>query len=695
MENRIAAMMNERCFRFRAILLAGIVLAAGPAVFVAGCGKDTPTEPSQEIPDAHIACNVHVIDEGSGISLHHIEGAAYIYTIVTHAPPISIGDIVVGTDLGGYIRRVTSVERTAGQLVLQTTAACLTDAVISGGIAFTIATGFGSPSSTGMNDLERCAAGATLAGGGIRISGLTLFDGEIDGIPASIAIDEGYVEFNPELFMRTIIRYRSISELSSVAQGLLTFDCDLSVDVPRAAEISGEMPLASAKQTFIYFIGTVPLVALVELELSIEYSFSGMYAGDCATRLKSTYDISLGAVYSGGGWSDIAVCEPGVERAVLACGNFAEAGMRIAIKPLLSVALYGEATALLRCGAYCDLTAHTEIPPFWEWSIYGGFLGAYGIQPEVLGSQPDGHTTVPLSIETLLGSGPYATDLYVFVLMWGSEGGGEYQFSYPRGIADDGSGNVYIVDSRNNRIQKFAPDSTFILKWGVEGTGEGQFILPAAVAVDGTGDAYITDSGNNRIQKFGPDTAFITAWGGAGNGTGEFDTPAGIAVDPDGNVYVVDSGNARVQKFTSAGLYVTEWGDYGSGTSQFDTPIGIASDGDGNIYVADCRNNRVQKFTSSGDFITAWGTAGTGDGEFDCPIAVDVDAAGDVYVLDYGNNRLQKFDANGVFLTLLGGPGTGEGQFDHPEGVAVDGAGNISIVDSRNARVQRFAPIPQ
>ncbi|MEI6293868.1 MAG: hypothetical protein WCP36_09295 [Methanomicrobiales archaeon] len=42
----------------------------------------------------------------------------------------------------------------------------------------------------------------------------------------------------------------------------------------------------------------------------------------------------------------------------------------------------------------------------------------------------------------------------------------------------------------------------FVTKWGIEGTGNGQFSLPYGVAIDPSGNVYITDSGNHRIQKF-------------------------------------------------------------------------------------------------------------------------------------------------------------------------------------------------
>ena len=52
------------------------------------------------------------------------------------------------------------------------------------------------------------------------------------------------------------------------------------------------------------------------------------------------------------------------------------------------------------------------------------------------------------------------------------------------GIAVDSSGNVYVADSDNNRIQKFDSNGNFITKWGSNGSGDGQFNGPIGIAVD-------------------------------------------------------------------------------------------------------------------------------------------------------------------------------------------------------------------
>ncbi len=286
-----------------------------------------------------------------------------------------------------------------------------------------------------------------------------------------------------------------------------------------------------------------------------------------------------------------------------------------------------------------------------------------------------------------------ASLLPAFQLKWGSEGEGEGQFSNPFGVAVDGSGNVYVADRDNNRIQKFDSSGGFITAWGTNGSSEGQFNGPQGVAVDGSGNVYVADTDNDRIQKFDSSGGFITAWGTNGSGEGQFLNPLDIAVDSNGNVYVTDVLNSRIQAFDSSGGFITQWGTNGSGEGEFNFPTSIAMDGSSNIYVVDSGNDRIQTFDSSGSFITAWGTNGSSEGQFNRPFGVAVDSNGNVYVTDVLNSRIQMFDSSGGFITQWGASGTGDGVFDFPASVTADENGDIYVVDSNNNRIQKFVSV--
>ncbi len=63
---------------------------------------------------------------------------------------------------------------------------------------------------------------------------------------------------------------------------------------------------------------------------------------------------------------------------------------------------------------------------------------------------------------------------------------------------------MYVTDSDNNRIQKFDSNGNFITKWGSEGLANGQFQEISSIAVDSSGNVYVADSNNHRVQVFSP-----------------------------------------------------------------------------------------------------------------------------------------------------------------------------------------------
>jgi tripartite motif-containing protein 71 len=142
-------------------------------------------------------------------------------------------------------------------------------------------------------------------------------------------------------------------------------------------------------------------------------------------------------------------------------------------------------------------------------------------------------------------------------------------------------------------------------------SAEPQLKAPSSIDVDSSGNVFVADTGNSRIQKFSNIGIIIAKWGAFGTQNGSFSGPQGLAMDSSGNVFVADTGNNRIQKFSNRGIFIREWGTVGIGDGQFKFPLDDAVDKSGNVYVADTSNNRIQKFNNRGTFIREWGTFGS------------------------------------------------------------------------------------
>ncbi len=134
-----------------------------------------------------------------------------------------------------------------------------------------------------------------------------------------------------------------------------------------------------------------------------------------------------------------------------------------------------------------------------------------------------------------------------------------FSFGYPQLAVDQSDGSVYVVDTLNDRVQKFSASGDFLnVLGGGSGSGDGQLNRPQGVAVDPvSGDVYVADTANNRVQRFTSGGTYVSQLGSPAGGSadGEFLGPRRVAVDSTGRLYVLDDGNARIQRFTAGGAF--------------------------------------------------------------------------------------------------------------------------------------------
>jgi len=216
------------------------------------------------------------------------------------------------------------------------------------------------------------------------------------------------------------------------------------------------------------------------------------------------------------------------------------------------------------------------------------------------------------------------------------------------------SGNIYVADTINNRVQKFDASGKFLAQTGGPG-GTVQFNQPWDLAVDPAGNVFVADTWNHRIVRLDKDLHQVATWGQgtpAGGPTSPLDLygPRSIALDGAGNVWITDTGNARVIEYDANGKPIQVVGSRGTGAGQFDEPVGIAIGSNGSLYVADTWNNRVQSFDGSGrfaaQFAVPWATTAPGHGAENKPyLAAAPD--GSVIVTFPDEGRVVQYDAPG------------------------------------------------
>ena len=295
--------------------------------------------------------------------------------------------------------------------------------------------------------------------------------------------------------------------------------------------------------------------------------------------------------------------------------------------------------------------------------------------------------------------------------------------STPRGVAVDGAGNVYVVDTGNCRVLVFP--NPFVIR-----------------ASTGQNAAFAADIVIGQVGDF----TSAMCNGGSSPSADTLNIPYSVTLDAANNLYVADFGNNRVLEFdapiTTATYHANRvFGQLGSFTSRagnnggiskdsLNEPSGVAADKSGNLYVADFGNSRILEYDTpltattivgSGDTRAdqVWGQGGsfttgtTNKGGISATSlnfakGVAVDGSDNIYITDFLNHRALEYDesanppsnttANRVFGQAnftSSSPNRGSATpaantLNDPTAVTVDGGGDLLVVDGGNNRVLKY-----
>ena len=293
---------------------------------------------------------------------------------------------------------------------------------------------------------------------------------------------------------------------------------------------------------------------------------------------------------------------------------------------------------------------------------------------------------------------------------FGSEGTAAGQLKEPAGVAvNDKTGDVYVVDRGNNRVDEFEADGTFVRAWGFDvngvpglgecttlsgncqagspGEGPGQLNSPEAIAVDNSGsvsdpskeDVYVTNTFDNVVEKFSA-TGEYKGDISTGSGGGAFSLLYGVAVDPGGLLWVYQS-SGQIDDYSDAAsnAFVSMCEDPYGGKSP-----GLAVDSGDNLYI-NRGSRQVAELTSACATISP-ALENINPDENATAVAVDADSSsaefGDAYI--NAGNAVEVFDgATAAPLEAFGGsrhPVSGLGVAVNPGTRAVfvgDTAGDV------------------
>lgn len=352
-----------------------------------------------------------------------------------------------------------------------------------------------------------------------------------------------------------------------------------------------------------------------------------------------------------------------------------------------------------------------------------------------------------------------------------------------QGVYVDSTGNVYIADTDNNVVRKVDTKGNITLIAGtiaacVPSTkcGDGaaatkaQLGGPQGVFVDGSGNVFIADTKDNAIREITAGNITTVAGGLAlfpctpgatppqcGDGglptSAQLGLPAAVFVDSTGNIYIADTNNSVIrvvnkQKSSvtfanvsiASGMIGVVAGDYtacskepcGDGSAatkaQLNSPEALFVDSSGDIYISDNGDSVIRKVdgktgiisTVAGNY-TSCSALPCGDGgkatsaQFANAFGLWVDILGDIFVADAGRSSIRVVNGQAASATFAGttispgdidrvvgtgapglagdGGAPGTAVLDRPHGLAGDSSGDLFITDTGNQRVRKVTKL--
>lgn len=305
------------------------------------------------------------------------------------------------------------------------------------------------------------------------------------------------------------------------------------------------------------------------------------------------------------------------------------------------------------------------------------------------------------------------------------------------GIAHDGKGNLYVLDSGNAALRRVRISDGYTttvagnppaspLPGSADGSGTASRITgPRHIAVHPvTGDVYFTEGGVGALRRYNLATGYVqTLVGGNAraaesyaDGTArraEVSYLGGLAFSPDGQTLTfADRHNHCLRQYafesrvvtTLAGAGTVSGSATGTGlAARFNEPCGLLCEPGGSLVIADYQNHCLRRYNAGTQAVTTFagtpGTAGNSAALLNRPVGLARDGAGAFYVAEWGSGAVRKVSsagAVGVLAGVYGTPGFADGaaasaKFGNCHDVAVNAAGTIVYVaDTGNHRVRKI-----
>lgn len=184
--------------------------------------------------------------------------------------------------------------------------------------------------------------------------------------------------------------------------------------------------------------------------------------------------------------------------------------------------------------------------------VFGDFSRAHAVCLDPQGNVyvADGGTNTILKFD---GEGKLLASI-------GGYGWGQLEFDQPYDVCATNGLDVFVADYGNHRIQRYNRKLEYIgTLYTRESSNELQrFGYPKGIAINRFGDLFVCDTENRRVLKISGFTRVVSSIGGIDAGKGRLVDPKALDVDSQDNLYVLETN--RIVVFDNFGNYLRTLG---------------------------------------------------------------------------------------------------------------------------------------
>ncbi|HPO12307.1 MAG TPA: hypothetical protein PLI09_02600 [Candidatus Hydrogenedentes bacterium] len=293
------------------------------ALLVTTCAMVLTGCPSEE---------VIVLDEFPSISLDEIWGDIVSFFTGGEATPFEVGDIIVGSDGGGFLRRVTAIDQDQGRITTETEWASLAEAVddgsLSGEVTFL------------PEDFRRAKVPMVKADDiVINLNNITLYSK--DGL--TLSISHGSLSYAPHVVLNANFDDHRLTGFTALTEGDLILDLNLRLTASGGQNFSWETEIFNPiVKPFVFYIGPVPVAGTASLRIPFGVTANIGAAASAESGFDTTTHIRLGMQLNDGQWSNLSSFgDPVTNAHPLVITLSSSAGVTVYVRPGVGLNLYG------------------------------------------------------------------------------------------------------------------------------------------------------------------------------------------------------------------------------------------------------------------------------------------------------------------------------------------------------------------